>query len=1246
VTPERLREIEKLFHEARVRTPAERDSFLARACEDDPALRREVESLLAQPPAGVIDAPIGALVAELVLQSSQMRPPPVRIGKYLVEQPLGRGGMGVVLLAFDPTLERRVAIKLLEMQEGEADNATAHARTLREARSASALNHPHICTIFEAGEDDGRAFIAMEYIDGHPLSDVVARGPLPVEEAVRYGAEAADAVAHAHDRGVIHGDLKAANVMVSASGRLKIVDFGLARRLNANSTDLTAVPPHGVAVAVGTPYAMAPEQTRGAVADVRSDVWGLGVLLHEMLAGARPFTGATPLEVFSSILRNPPAALPPHVSGSLRDIVLKCLAKDPLQRYQRAADLRLILEVTASGLRRRDRPPSASTLAAGDPLPAAPAIDAQAPIDFVGRDRELEQLAEVWRHVTSGHRQLVMISGEAGIGKTRLALTFGRRAADDGATVLVGRSDEEALVPYQPFVEALSWYVRVCPEADLRSAVATSSGGEELAQLVPDVMRRCPDMPASTVIGAESQRYRLFEAVATLLAAASRARPLLLVLDDLHWADKPTLLLLRHIVRASDPAALCIAGTYRDSELARTHPLAEMLADLRREPIGVTRLALRGLDEPQVQGLVRSVTGYDAPETLGRAVFDSTGGNPFFVGEMLRHLHETGGLVRQDATATAFGLPAGVKEVIGRRLSRTSEDCNRALTLAAVIGRDFDAAVLEALGDLPGDRLLDALDEAARAHLITELVGGRGRFSFLHALIRETLYDELGSSRRIRLHRRVAEAIEHLTQGRTNPPLADLAHHFAQSASAGVAAKAVDYATRAGDRAADGLAFEEAARLYELGLQSLEFEEDEVSANVRRVDLHGRRAKVFGGIGQWMQQRQEVERALRYLDPQQEERRCALLIDLANASFFLLDMERTRRSATEALELATRLQRNDYAADALAWLARWEQANGNLVAAIEMDRAAFTRSGGRSRYTLMNGTLSLYLAGRSSEALDQDALAVGAARSTRDAEQMMFSLAHCGLNLSAVGRYRDAHQVFEEVRGFGRKFGVIPPLARALTMWSSVHLSVFDFDGADALQREARDLAQRVSFPPSYISAGIDMLLACARRGDPGGADALLQETADAAARTPGWHEWLWRLRLGQVRAELALARGDFEAAVAEATAGIANCHAMKRPKYEALALITRAHAFNRLRRTSEAIADARWAVALADAMHDPAIQLVAVDLMLALDGTDELARDARAIVHRIQTALPETMRRPFSNAEIVGRITRPTRLR
>ena len=194
--------------------------------------------------------------------------PGVTLGKYRTERQLGRGGMGVVYLAYDATLQRKIAIKVL----GSAgDDETSRARLLREARSASALNHPNICTVYEVGAESGLAFIAMEYVDGRPLREIVDGGALPVEDAVRYGIEAADA--HAHDRGVVHRDLKAANAMVSSNGRLKIVDFGLARRLDPQMADASTLP--SVAepgVALGTPYAMAPEQVRGLVADARTDV--------------------------------------------------------------------------------------------------------------------------------------------------------------------------------------------------------------------------------------------------------------------------------------------------------------------------------------------------------------------------------------------------------------------------------------------------------------------------------------------------------------------------------------------------------------------------------------------------------------------------------------------------------------------------------------------------------------------------------------------------------------------------------------------------------------------------------------------------------------------------------------------------------------------------------------------------------------------------------------------------------------
>jgi tetratricopeptide (TPR) repeat protein len=967
--------------------------------------------------------------------------------------------------------------------------------------------------------------------------------------------------------------------------------------------------------------------------------------LYEMLTGAKPFKGTATAELFASILRDRLAPLPVDVPGLLRGLVERCLEKDPNARYQRAADVRFVLEAVA--VLQRGRPKSDPHIAAGGALPPAPMLNTVGdPGGFVGRENELALMLNVWTRATGGKRQLIFLAGEPGIGKTRLALEFGHRRDSEGATVLAGRSDEEALVPYQPFVEALNWYARVCPEPELRAQLAAIGGGAELGQMLPELMRRITDLPILQPMNAEGQRYHLFEAVTALLAQASASRPMVIILDDLHWADKPTLLMLRHVVRSSDVANFCVVGTYRESELARTHPLAEMLVDLRREQM-VTRISLRGLDGPETQVLVNTLAGPDVSPRLASLVMESTDGNPFFIAEMLKHLSETGALARLRGAsafgASDLGLPEGIKEVIGRRLSRLSEECNRILSLAAVIGRDFNVDLLLKLADLAEDRILDAIDEAVQARLISEVPGRPQRFTFLHALIRETLYGELISTRRVRLHLRVGEAIEQLAEGSPTPPLADLAYHFAQAAPAGAADKAIDYATRAGDRAADAVALEEAARLYDIALQLLEFKTAGPEAERRYVDLHERRARAFGALGQWTLQKREVEAALRYLNAEQVDRRAALCLELAEASMFLMDISSVEKSATEALNLSEQVDRSDIAADAIAWLARARQATGDLTQAIELDRSAIAKGKGTKRVALTYGLLSLYLAGETTEALARATEAAEFARSSRDAGSVMYSLAHCGLSLGAAGRYDEAAKVFEEVRQFGKKYGVVPLLARATSMSVAFHLNVFDFEGAEALVSEARELAASVNFDPTLVSASIDLIFIHARRQEPERADRLLRETATRMENiVGGWHEWLWKLRMTQARAELALARGDFEAAIVESGHGSALSRSKRRPKYEALGLITAAHALNGLGRTHQAIEKARSAITVARPTADPALLLQAADALLALDGNDPLADEARGLTSRILAALPdETMRSRFTNSEVAQRIRR-----
>jgi class 3 adenylate cyclase len=452
-------------------------------------------------------------------------------------------------------------------------------------------------------------------------------------------------------------------------------------------------------------------------------------------------------------------------------------------------------------------------LDSGAPLPA-PLSSAEA-VPFVGRHTEREHLLRTWKEARAGARRVVLVSGEPGMGKTRLAAEVAAAAHDDGATVLFGRCDEDLGVPYQPFVEALDAYASTCPADELAEQVGAYGG--DLARLVPRLSSRIPDLPEPLRAEPDTERYRLFEAVRTFLSAIADAAPVVLVLDDLHWAARPTLLLLRHVVRAEDQQRLLVIGTYRDTDLGRGHPLADMLADLRREQ-GVERIALRGLDEGEVGAFVEAASGQELGDdgaSLAEAVHAETEGNPFFVGQVLRHLVESGALVQTEGRwargvdADAIGIPEGVRDVIGRRLAHLADTTNDVLATAAVIGREFDADLLVASTTLDEEVAFDALEEAERARLITGVPERPGRYTFAHALVRSTLYDEISTTRRLRIHRRIGHALERRGGDRH---VDELARHFCECAALGEIDRAVTYGRQAAARALERLAYEEAAR--------------------------------------------------------------------------------------------------------------------------------------------------------------------------------------------------------------------------------------------------------------------------------------------------------------------------------------------------------------------------------------------------------------------------------------------------
>jgi eukaryotic-like serine/threonine-protein kinase len=270
-----------------------------------------------------------------------------KLAHYRIIEKLGAGGMGVVYLAKDEQLHRTVAIKVLP----EGANETTRARLLQEARAASALNNPHICTVYETGEAEGEAYIAMEYVRGRSLSSVVQKDGLPSETVLRYGIQVAEALAHAHEHGILHRDLKASNVVVAADGRVKVLDFGLAKRLSGASSGESTVSQLSLTregTVVGTLPCLAPEVLRGGESSERSDIWSFGVLLHELAGGELPFAGQTSFDLTSAILRDPPAPLPPHVPAGLRSVILRCLSKEPADRYGRAGEVRAALEALLS----------------------------------------------------------------------------------------------------------------------------------------------------------------------------------------------------------------------------------------------------------------------------------------------------------------------------------------------------------------------------------------------------------------------------------------------------------------------------------------------------------------------------------------------------------------------------------------------------------------------------------------------------------------------------------------------------------------------------------------------------------------------------------------------------------------------------------------------------------------------------------------------------------------------------------
>ncbi len=851
-------------------------------------------------------------------------------GRYLLEAELGRGGMGVVYRAHDNLLERKVAVKLLSSKQ---IGTEGRARLLREAQAAARLNHPNIVSIFDAGETEGISFIIMELLEGEALYDLK---PLPLEKSLDIIRQVCKALEHAHAHGIVHRDLKPENVIISPTGVAKLTDFGLARSAASRLTAEGAF--------IGTIHYMSPEQALGEDVDGRTDLYALGAMLYEMAAGRLPFTGDDPLAIISQHLHAP--VIPPRnynleIPPALDRLIVRLLSKQRDDRPASAALVRQALEPEA--------------LQASSPQPAEPlsSLDILVRGRLVGREQELAEAKSLWRQAMAGAspQPILLISGEPGIGKTPLVREIKALAEVSGGTILLDECYAEGSAPFAPLSQVIQQALQK-GALNLPDVILA-----DLVELSPSLRARYTQLAPNQPLDSTSGQHRLFESVVALFSSLAERAPVLLVLEDVHWADASTLSLLRHLARRARSAQmrLLIVLTYRESELENAHCLREALPEFNRERLAA-RIKLGRYDRQQTRRLLTIMFQEEIDPAFAEAIFKETDGNLFFIEEICRALIEQGKLTHQHgrwqwSDLKDLELPQSVRLATQSRLNSLPANTQDVLRLAAIIGREFSFDILHAACELEEDLLVEALETAEHAQLITESRAeqtngsSKEHFAFVHGLIVTTLRGSVSGLRRHRLHRRVAAAISS-----ANPEdYPALAYHYQQAQDLPAAR---GYYIKAGERALSIFANQEAGQYFRSALDLTEDEaertplltslgealfrqslyDDANQAWLEAIELHSHHAEYdamarlysraarsawYGG-----EARRGLELCLQGMhetaSAPESPGKAALMHETARAYFFNGQREETGPLCEQALEMAERLGLVEVQADTLA----------------------------------------------------------------------------------------------------------------------------------------------------------------------------------------------------------------------------------------------------------------------------------------------------------------------------------------
>ncbi len=791
--------------------------------------------------------------------------------RYVIHQLLGQGGMGVVYRAEDTLIRRDVAIKLIA---SESLGTQGKNRLIEEARAAGSLNHPNIVTIYDVGEVDSQSFIVMELIDG----DVLQTSPKqPLETILATTRQICAALSHAHKYDIIHRDLKPENVMVTRDGGIKLMDFGLARSLTSRLSE------HGQLV--GTVFYMSPEQALGQSVDERTDLYSLGVMLYEMTTGQLPFFADDAFSIITQHLHSPPVPPKAHnedLPGFLNNLILNLLEKEPADRLSSAKEVLQALE------KPEETPPDLRDSREINVL------DRIVRGRILGRKEEMKEAQSTWNQARTGTGQVLLISGEPGIGKTRLMREVQTQAEVSGGTALIGAAYSESNLPYGAFGQIIRQALKAAGQHEIELPDPVLS---DLLTLVPDMAHRYPEITKNPPLDPDSEKLRLFEHIWQFCLLLSKHVPLLIVVDDVHWADGGSLAIFQHLARRVRQLPALLLGTYREVELRAARPFNEMLSDLIRER-QCTRIKLNRLNEEQTRDMLAAIFNESITDEFLAGIYKETDGNPFFIEEVCRSLVESGKLYFRDGVwhrpaMEDLDIPQGIQVSVELRLANLPEAVQDALRSAAVLGREFDFEILTAAGDLGEDELIDAMERAESAQMIEPLRGRGVMFQFVHALVPQAIYESIHLLRRRKLHRRAAEAIE-----KQNPDdYASLAYHFSRS---GQDDKALDYLLKAGRQALKSFAGSDAEKHFEAALHL--------------VEEPGQKAEVLGWLG--------------------------------DAFFIQGRYQESRETWEKAVPIFMDIGEIDIAARYYARMARAADSQGDTTAALEVCRLAVTSLSG------------------------------------------------------------------------------------------------------------------------------------------------------------------------------------------------------------------------------------------------------------------------------------------------------------